>query len=336
MDQQQKNDVQINKWRKAGRFIVKVLATAIRFLVVALVSTILWAARSIVRDVCRIVKRYRRRWRITRVSYRFYLIGQIVFLLGLALQLKMGVRFLPIAIQVCGAAMFFLGFVTWLFPVARKVANTFVGKWLSRILHGIFLIIARVVARMVVADAIKLPPQYFDLTVALVALVAYIPVWIGATALFLTIGFICVYPLWAIAKIVPFVANSLTLPMMGQSNGLKRMTRKWNMRTNKLYFHVLGILAALYVVFSLIEGWEFVAQHSLPGVRWFAYIADFQPAGNYPGVTCDGRIRLLDNGVVEIARIVKYDIEFHKESFKADADVSHSCIEPANSHALLK
>lgn len=158
------------------------------------------------------------------------------------------------------------------------------------------------------------------------ALIAYIPVWIAAITLALLVSVTGIYIFWALSQIAKVVANTIVAPFVGHTRWYVRAQRKLAMRTNKLYFHSVGVVVVLVFMASIFEGFGFLTQQSLIGVCWFAYFADFQLPGNYPGVPCDGRIRLMDNGVVAVAMIVAYDIAIRQEEFKSGPAAPKGCI----------
>jgi hypothetical protein len=76
-----------------------------------------------------------------------------------------------------GFAALRTGFVVWIWPWIQKVYHHPVG--IVTVLHGVVLWLSVVFARKLVAEALRLPPQDFELTVAACVLIFYIPIWLG-------------------------------------------------------------------------------------------------------------------------------------------------------------
>jgi hypothetical protein len=122
-----------------------------------------------------------------------------------------------------------------------------------------------------------------------------------------------------------FIAYSIR-PIFGSIPWLDRSKRRLKSYANKTLLHAFGALITLILSALLLDGFGWISHYAMPGIRLFAYAADFQPAGRYPGVPCEGRMRLQDNGVVAIGTVVDNDVVFTIHSFKADADFSRGCI----------
>jgi hypothetical protein len=76
-----------------------------------------------------------------------------------------------------------LGFMIWILPWLPKIWHSSYGKLAITLLNGSVLLIDIIYARLLVADALGLPPQDFDMTVAVCAWIFYIPVWLMVVAL---------------------------------------------------------------------------------------------------------------------------------------------------------
>jgi hypothetical protein len=71
--------------------------------------------------------------------------------------------------------------------------------------------------------------------------------------------------------------------------------------TIKFFTHMIGALSICYFSAS---GFGFVEKNVsslFPLVKWVAYVSDYQPASNYPGIAVGERVRLHENGVVSVA-----------------------------------
>jgi hypothetical protein len=225
-----------------------------------------------------------------------------------------------------GAAMYLTGFVIWSKPMVKKILASWWGKWAFTILHGFLVILAIVVARTIVVSALELPPQYFDLTIGFVALIAYVPVCIAALAVFMFLFFAAMLVVAAVTGFLPNVLASLCRPLVGNARWLNRFNAKYGMFATKAFYHAVGAVVVVLVLAASLDAFGLLVKHTRSGVRWLAYATDFQPAGKYPGVPCGGRIKLQDNGVVALAQIEDKDIHISIKSFDGNANFADNCL----------
>lgn len=192
---------------------------------------------------------------------------------------------LTVKVVLQGASAILLGIAEalWLAPHLKRWLSSQIGRWVFLVGNILMGLLATATARSVVAAAIGLPPQDFDLTVALYA-VLYYPVcviWLMPIALFFAI--LLTFFLWVIKLIKE------DKPHAGQM---------WP------FVHVVGLFALLGIA-SVSSAYLGKAQSSLyPLIRWTAYFADFHPAPKYPAIGASERIRLHENGVVSKAEVV--------------------------------
>jgi hypothetical protein len=102
-----------------------------------------------------------------------------------------------------------LGFLLWIFPWLQKIWHTSFGKLAITFLNGSVLLVDIIFARLLVADALGLPPQDFDLTVAVCAWIFYIPVWLIVVVIlgfFVCIIFLVhIFLIWLVDMLVHLV-----------------------------------------------------------------------------------------------------------------------------------
>lgn len=176
---------------------------------------------------------------------------------------------------------FATGFMGWSWPIVRKAWAHPVGRVLIVILNLIVLIFAAILARNLVASALGLPPQDFDISVSFLALMFYLPAW--SIVLSIVLGISAIFLLFT-----GFFAGTL------DSTGMK---------TIKFFGHSAGAL--LMCSYSSI-GFDFINKNEnqlYPIVKWVAFFGDFQSAKNYPGIAATERIRLHENGIISVATI---------------------------------
>ena len=176
---------------------------------------------------------------------------------------------------------FAIGFSIWCWPTARKVWRHPIGKALTVILHLFVLLFAAILARNVVASALGLPPQDFDVSVSFIALLFYIPAWSIVVSI--------------IVAVVAFFLSFIGL-LIGMFN------RPFK-ETAKLFGHAAGALAICIYSSSVFDFASDNQNFLYPLVRWVAFLGDFQNAEAYPGVSATERIRFHENGVISIATV---------------------------------
>ena len=178
---------------------------------------------------------------------------------------------------------FAIGFSIWCWPTAKKVWKHPVGRVLIVILHLFVLLFAAILARNVVASALGLPPQDFDVTVSFIALIFYIPAWSIVASILVGIFAFFLY-------------------VIGLLIGLFNRPFK---ETAKLFGHAAGALAICLYSFSVFKFANQNEKSLHPLVRWVALFGDFQSANSYPGTSTTERIRLHENGVISVATVEK-------------------------------
>jgi hypothetical protein len=141
--------------------------------------------------------------------------------------------------------------------------------------------LAAILARNVVASALGLPPQDFEVSVSFVALLFYIPAWAMVVSIVVGISAFFLY----IAALLVGIFN--------------RPFRE----TAKLFGHAAGAFA-ICIYTSAVFDFANKNEESLhPLVRWVALFGDFQSTASYPRVGASERIRLHENGVISVATI---------------------------------
>lgn len=176
---------------------------------------------------------------------------------------------------------FATGFCLWLWPYAVRSWSHPVGKVTITISQVICLILATVFARKVVASAIGLPPQDFDIAVSCMVVIFYLPalaVLVGFGAGLFTIGF----------ELYAFFRMVARAPVMDVA---------------KAFAHMAGALITCFLLTTFSSFFTENERVFHPLVKRFAFLGDFQPAPLYPGVLPDERIRLHENGVISTAKI---------------------------------
>lgn len=220
--------------------------------------------------------------RKVKLTYKLHLSGLLLVAIALIVTLAIpSLKLLSQGLLFSASFAFAIGFAVWCEPVIRKVWSHPVARLLVLVPHFVVLLFAAAIARNVVAAAIGLPPQDFDLTVGLLTLVFYIPAW---------------------SIVVSFAVGvvAFLLYIAGLFIGLLKRPFK---ETAKLFGQAAGAVA-IGIYSSAIFDFANSHQDSLyPLVKWVALFADFQSAPSYPGVSPTERIRLHENGVISSATV---------------------------------
>lgn len=176
---------------------------------------------------------------------------------------------------------FAIGFSIWCWPTVKNVWEHPVGRAFIVILHLFVLLLAAILARNIVASALGLPPQDFDVSVSFIALVFYVPAWSMIVSILVGIFAFFLY-------LVGLLIGAFNRPFK---------------ETAKLFGHAAGALA-ICIYSSTVFDFANKNENSLhPFVRWVALFGDFQSAEAYPGIGAAERIRLHENGIISVATV---------------------------------
>jgi hypothetical protein len=246
--------------------------------------------------------------RLPQSPYRIYLVGAVLAVLSL-LPILLGQkpsRFSEVLALMSGVT-FAIGFAAWVSFQLLRLWLSFAGKLALALLHSLVLLLSIIPARFLVAEGLGLPPQDFDVTVALVVVALYLPVWLLViavlTLLFYAISLGLVTLLFIGERVIDLILfmpvrliTGAVAPM--QSSLRRRLSRVMNAGLA----HAMGA-AAVAIFAAATWEWTFAEMRSVgrPIVRLVAYFADFQRAPLYPGVEPSKRLRLHENGVVSYA-----------------------------------
>lgn len=274
-------------------------------------------------------------WRSLEIGYRFYIAGAVLlsfwFFSRPSLENLLSFRN---TIMWVGCALFGIGFLSWIAPWLKTKWKTRAGKWIISIWHVAVLFIAVFPSRLFVANALGLPPQDFELTVATVAILLYAPLWVVLAAVCTAVvGFLFVLRSMLSAMLAGFVSmvvafvfmvesffmafnhTQTSRPILSRNNffvqsqsKLAQLKRELEWKSYSTYGHGFGA-----IVISFLAGfaWDqtnyWISHHKF--IKWVAYTSDFQFAACYPGVDANKRLRLHENGVVSYAEQDGWDIK---------------------------
>jgi|GEM_PF-1706292 len=248
------------------------------------------------------------KWSRKSLSGKCYTAGTSV------LMLVVGVLFLlprtnpgTLSLFAAGPLLLFMaGFLIWIVPKLLAFGRSRVGTVPIVVLSALLAPFCLGGARQYVGDVLKLPPQSFDVTVALYAVLSLPIAWAAVAVSILLLAFV-------VFSIAAMVSSSVRIPLQSFATNpagwFARMLGRIESVEGETINHALGgIVLAGVIVF-------FVALYSTavlnPDVaRLMAYGLDFSHADKYPGIEPGQRIRLLDNGYVVYAERHGFDVQF--------------------------
>lgn len=241
--------------------------------------------------------------------YRVYVVGAILAVLSL-LPILLGHKTSGIsdALALTAGVTFAIGFAAWIRLQLRRLWVSFAGKLALALLHSLVLLLSIVPARVLVAEGLGLPPQDFDLTVAMLVVALYLPVWLlviaSTTLLFFAIALAVVSLLFVVERLLDLIIFMPIRLFTGRMAPLEAsLRRRVTWITNVGLGHAMG--AAAIAILAAATWDSIVAQTRTlagPAVRLVAYFSDFHRLPQYPGVDASKRTRLHENGVVSYAQ----------------------------------
>lgn len=230
-----------------------------------------------------------------RLANQLQLAGlALLVVFALTVAFDPSTRVLQQALLFCASLAFTSGFVVWFWPAFSNVWGCHFGKLLVLTLHVFVLLFAAVLSRNVVASALGLPPQDFDITVSLVAIAFYVPAWSLVVSI---LGGAIAFILYAYGLLIGLLRRPF-----GESA--------------KLFGHSAGALAICFYSGAVFD---FSSKHEKslhPLVKWVALFSDFQNAKLYPGVAANERVRLHENGVVSSASVENNTVVIHVRKYE--------------------
>jgi hypothetical protein len=282
------------------------------------------------------------KWWALQLVDQFYLLALVIIILGFAFSLiqdELIIEDKPtnffrvtilLAYSVAG-----IGFGVWLWPRLQRIWGWPHGKLALTLLHGGLLLPAIILARILVAEALGLPPQDFDVTVTVCTLLFYLPLWLIVFAI-LVLLFAFIHYLSASSALIDVSSDYIVFPIYERIHRILKLPprgfrpRFFLEQKRGIFFifrgfmHLVGALG-ISLGIALFWLWYPTATRSItPMVRVLAYFADFQQVFRYPGIDVNRRLRLHENGVVSYAEKCGSDIcisveKLQEESFMPSA-----------------
>jgi hypothetical protein len=268
---------------------------------------------------------------VRRVAFRWPLLAVALMALGYGSAAIRGeLSYFFYSTVLLAGAICAIGFGSWIFPWLRKIWRSAMGKLVLTWLHAVVVVLALIPAQLLVAEAVELPPQDFEVTVALCAAVLFLPVaWI---AIFLV-------PIAILSMFLFFAFGVLSLLNTMVSSGvwevlilflepnfptaayrLRRFVEQGRSKSAELAWkswgRAFGAFMLVFVVAVAHGQYPSAKAYLKPIVRGVAYLADYQQVPKYPGVDENRRSRVHENGIVSYAEDRGGDIVISVDSVR--------------------
>jgi len=243
-------------------------------------------------------------------------VGRIYFLAGYLLVLPAISFFVSpsnvqrMAVLAMPAVLFFgFGFMVFAVPGLLRVFSSRYGLWPLIWLQAILFPVCLGLSRGIVAESLGLPPQSFELTATLLALLMVPLAWVFLLS---------VISLFAVSVGVIFSAvGGLFVQWVAGFSNYRGMKSDHSVRikkkVNRTFEHIMGYMVTLSLVLGLSASYEGTLRRP-DLVRLIAYGMDFNRVSNYPGVHHDRPMRLLDNGKIAYALRDGWEVSITVES----------------------
>lgn len=213
------------------------------------------------------------------LAYQIYFFSASILLIHFAL-----LRIWPSEVAFLayvGAVGFGMGFSIWSFPSLRRFWVHPAGILVISIAQFFVYLLATFFARHLVATALGLPAQDFDLTVNFLTMLFYIPAAVVVVLFAATVA--------AAFFQVRLVGSALR----GGSflDGLKESA------------HFAGVIAFLICT---VSAYDLAMKNQFllhPLAKWIAFQCDYEFLPKYPAIDHNAKVRLHENGVVSQAEL---------------------------------
>ncbi|WP_175759364.1 hypothetical protein [Burkholderia ambifaria] len=251
------------------------------------------------------------KWKAQSLSGKLYTSGNtaLMLVMGVLVTIPWTAQRTLTLVMAVPLLLFMAGFVIWFVPKLLAFGRSQIGTMPIVVVSTLLAPICLGLSRQFVGWVVQLPPQSFDVTVALFA-VLFIPIGWGVvvTAILL---FVC------LVSILGVIATSSFRPLVGifavnPAGWLARTLGRVAAAERAIGNHAAGALVFCIVI--LLSSAFYASAVVNPAVgRLAAYALDFSYADDYPGIRSGQRIRLLDNGLVAYAERngleVKFDVK---------------------------
>lgn len=232
------------------------------------------------------------KYRSIATPHRIYILAFTSYIAGSILYIQTG-HIPPTTTMIISACLFTIGFtiectpkLKWLYLHREKPYCK-----LTFILINILIILAVTAqTRSLVANALGLPPQTFDLTVSFLSFALYIPACLLAIACILLVTGIGIF---------------ITIVAIAATNEIISVLNIFNLKIVKLRLPIkssTSFMGLMITSLVFMVGSEHLSQQLEPliksSVKYVAVGVDFHPAQNYPGVSANELVHPLENNFI--------------------------------------
>jgi hypothetical protein len=184
-------------------------------------------------------------------------------------------------------------YLIWIRTWIQMIWRSYLGKIGIALLHGFVFLLSTIPARMLVAEALGLPPQDFDLTVTLFAVLFYLPLWLWVIvvlsmllSIFFTVAFFVMMPLQSLGNI-----NQMFEHLSSKIARFRQRIDDASSKIGDLFFGaMITLMTVMFITWYVWDSFPIVTRTLAPAVRAVAYFADYQKASAYPGVERNKKI----------------------------------------------
>lgn len=223
----------------------------------------------------------------------------------------------PVWVGVPTLAFLFFGFAIWAVPKAADIARSRGGVAALVCLQALMIPLCLALARNIVADALHLPPQSFDVTVALLSVLLIPVTWSALIIVLILLVSLMLTVAVMFAGLAIFclqMSSILVAPLESLSNRLRVWCMMLYSYQSTTVAHITGAFVVALVGCGLVAGYGALV-FDRATIRFAAYILDFSISSDYPDVRQGVPMRLLENGVVVYAKRDGMKIGFEVSSF---------------------
>lgn len=236
-------------------------------------------------------------WNARDVVSKFYLTGKLFSLLPVLVFVVVSRDVeLFAAFALPSMALFCAGFMKWAIPIVLRIFASARSRWLWIIPQTLLFPFCISLARGAVASSTGLPPQFFDLTVALISILFVPLAWIFLVAGISLAGAVFGTFSWSLGR--TFARFSEYFKTIYSLSSAPLVPSKKT--GGQVSDHLIGYFVTLILLLGLSSVYEeHVRRPDI--IRLLVYVLDFNRVTIYPGLKHDVPLRLIDNGKVAYA-----------------------------------
>jgi len=234
---------------------------------------------------------------------KFYLIGTILFVLFAFMgNTNKSLNIISIILIFIATGCFCVGVIKFFLPYIKEIWKHWIGKIIITFLNILAYPISEIISNNLISLSLGLPPQDFEITRSILAILCY--------------PFIVLFIIGVMLLILSAVLEILLMFVDVMINFINILSFNLAFKDKKSPLNMLntgriiGILFLSYIMFML----SFSPTILLQNLNFnqlllnIAYHCDYQPIHKYPTINQDERAILHENGVISIAKIQSNEV----------------------------